>query len=69
MGCTNEEYRTRSYENIKRLAEMSLGLVQDNIVIYQYDKNLFYFCCETDYSEKKGVKIKVLENHRRHTAV
>ena len=62
MDCIGGLYRTRSLENIKRLAVDSLRLVCDNLVIYEYDKNLFYYCAESVFTERRGRKVLTLSN-------
>ena len=68
MSCANEIRKRNTYENVSRLAKMSLELVQDDIVVYRKkDKaNEYAFCCQCEWAEEKGIVIKVLRKDRGH---
>ena len=67
MSCANEIRKRNTYENVSRLAKMSLELVQDDIVIYKRKGCEEYaFCCQCEWAEEKGIVIKVLRKDRGH---
>ena len=63
-NCTGEAY---TYERMYGLAETSLSLVQDDIVIYERanQKGTFYYCCLSAFEERKGEIITILKNPRK----
>lgn len=71
MSCINENRKRAGYENVARIAEKALRLVQDDIVIYRKNgkENEFAFCCFCEWHEGKGTAVKVLRQNRGHKSV
>lgn len=57
MGCKQEENKQRSYENIKKLANISKEITGQNYVVFLIKENVCGFCQQKEYSEEKGKKI------------